>query len=128
METSGQKIGDYLVYRSEHTKSPNMLESDFKAIKCFRKAAGKPVSKVHIAEALLVGLLEAREANSLLQLGLEPEMVQRLIQKAYYEFGPDNFVGIRQATLYAIIFYSTARFEELKDFELWQISKKRRFS
>ena len=60
METSGQDIADWLVYRSEHTKSLNVLESDFKAIKCFRKAAGKPVSKVHIADAVLMGPLKTK--------------------------------------------------------------------
>ena len=55
METSGLHLSNFLVYRSERTKSPHMLESDFKAIKCFRKAAGKPVSKVHIADAVLMG-------------------------------------------------------------------------
>ena len=89
METSGQDIADWLVYRSERTKSPNVSESDLKAISCFRKAAGKTVSKVHIAEAMLIGLLKTKEANSLLQLGLEPEMVQKLIHKAFYEFGPE---------------------------------------
>ena len=58
METSGLHLGNFLVYRSERTKSPNMLESDLKAIKSLRKAAGKPVSKVHIAETVLVGLLK----------------------------------------------------------------------
>ena len=51
MATSGQDIADWLVYRSEHTKSPN------------------------VAEALLMGLLKAKEAKSLLHLGLEPQMV-----------------------------------------------------
>ena len=124
METCGHHIGNFLVYRSERTKSSNMLENNFKAIKCFRKAAGKSVSKVHIAQAVLMGLIKTKEAKSLLQLGLEPEMVQKLIHKAFYEFGPDSFVGVRQATLYAIMYYSTARFEELKELELRQISKK----
>ena len=71
-----------------------MLESDFKAIKCFRQAASKPVSNVHIANSVLMGLLKTKEAKSLLQLGLEPEMVQELIHKAFYEFGLDNFVEL----------------------------------
>ena len=60
-----------------------MLEKDFKAIKSFRKAAGKPVSKVHIANTVLAGLLKTKEANSWMHLGLEPEMVHRLVAKAY---------------------------------------------
>ena len=59
-----------------------------------------------------------------MHLGLEPEMVQRLVEKAYNQFGPENFVGIRQATLYTIMYFGTARFEELKDLELLQINKK----
>ena len=51
-------------------------------------------------------------------------MVQELIHKALYEFGLNNFVGVRQATLYAIMYYGMARFEELKELELRQISKK----
>ena len=51
-------------------------------------------------------------------------MVQRLVAKAYNEFGPDSFIGIRQATLYTIMYFGTARFEELKDLELQQINKK----
>ena len=35
METSSQDIANWLVYRSEHTKSPNVLEGNFKATKCF---------------------------------------------------------------------------------------------
>ena len=63
METSGLHLGDFLVYRSEHTKSPNMLESDLKAIKSLRKAAGKPVSKIHLAYTVLAGLLKTMEAD-----------------------------------------------------------------
>ena len=51
-------------------------------------------------------------------------MVQELIHKAVYELGPDSFVGFRQAALYALMYYGTARFEELKELELRQISKK----
>ena len=107
METSGQDIADWLVYRSEHTKSPNVLESNLKVIKCFRHAASKPVLDVHITDSVLMGLLKTKEAKSLLHLGLEPEMVQELIHKAVYEFGPDSFVGVRQAALYALMYYGT---------------------
>ena len=42
-------------------------------------------------------------------------MVKELIQPAFNEFGLDSFVGVRQATLYAIMYYGMARFEELKE-------------
>ena len=51
-------------------------------------------------------------------------MVQRLIHNAIYEFGPDSFVGIRQAAIYAMMYWSIARFEEVKELELRQICKK----
>ena len=124
IETSRQDIANWLVYRSEHTKSPNVLESNFKAVKCFRQAASKPVLNVHVANSVLIGLLKTKEAKSLLQLGLEPEIVQEIIHKAFYEFVLENFVGVRQAALYALMYYGTARFGEVKELELRQISKK----
>ena len=42
------------------------------------------------------------------RLGLEPELVQCLIHNAIYEFGPDSFVGIRQAAIYALMYWATA--------------------
>ena len=60
-----------------------------------------------------MGLLKTKEAKALFCLGLEPEMVQRLIHNAIYEFGPDSFVGVRQAALYTLMYYGTARFEDV---------------
>ena len=37
METSGQEIANLLVYRSERTKSPNILKSDLKQSNVFEK-------------------------------------------------------------------------------------------
>ena len=51
-------------------------------------------------------------------------MVQHLIHNAIYEFGPDSFVGIRQAAIYALMYWATARFEEVRELELRQICKK----
>ena len=69
METSSQDIANWLFHRSERTKSQNVLESGFKAIVCFRKAADKLVFKVHITNAVLMGLLKTKEAKLLLHLG-----------------------------------------------------------
>ena len=57
-------------------------------------------------------------------LGLEPEMVQRLIYNTLCEFGSDSFVGQMEAALYALMYLTTARFEEVYELELRQISKK----
>ena len=64
METSGQDIANWLIYRSERTKSPNVSESNLKVIKCFRHAASKPVLDAHIAESVLRRLLKTKEAKS----------------------------------------------------------------
>ena len=62
---------------------------------------------------VLKGLLKTKEANSLFCLGLEPEMVQRLIHNAIYEFGPDSFVDVRQAAICAMMYWGIARFVEV---------------
>ena len=124
MEASGQDIATWLVFRSEQTSSPNVLEANLKVIKCFRHSANKPVWDFPIADSVLKGLLKTKEAKPLSCLGLEPEMVQGLIHKAIHEFGPDSFVGIRQAAIYSFMYWGTARFEEVKELELRQICKK----
>ena len=64
------------------------------------------------------------EAKPRLCLGLELEVVQILIKNALSDKGTGNFVQIRQAAIYALMYYITARFEEVKDLELRQICKK----
>ena len=39
MEVSGLELATWLTYRAEQTSSPNMLDSDLKAVKSFRQAA-----------------------------------------------------------------------------------------
>ena len=41
MEASGQDLATWLVFRSEQTSSPNMLESDLKAVKCYSPGSFK---------------------------------------------------------------------------------------
>ena len=76
MEPSGQNIATWLVFRSEQTSSPNMLEANLKAIRCFMYSANKPVLDLPIADFVLKGLLKTKEAKSQFCLGFEPEMVQ----------------------------------------------------
>ena len=44
----------------------------------------------------------------------EPEHVQCLIHNAVYELEPWNFMGWRQIALYALMFWGTGRFEEVR--------------
>ena len=81
-----------------------MLEANLKVIKCFRHAASKPVLDFPIADSVLKGLLKTKEAKSLFCRGLDLEMARGLIHNAVYEFVLDNFVGIRQAAIYALMY------------------------
>ena len=124
MSATGPVVATWLVCRAEETTSPNVLESDLKSIKCFRLAAKAPIEDFYIAEATLTGCQKKMEAKPRLRLGLEPEVVQMLIRKALTEHGHHNFVGIRQAAIYALMYYLTARFEEVRVLEMRQISTK----
>ena len=84
IEASGWDIANWLVYRSEQTSSPNVLENDLKAIKCFRHSATKPVSEIPLVDTVLKGLLKTKEAKEMFRLGLEPEMVHSVIHNAIY--------------------------------------------
>ena len=112
------------MFRAEKTSSPNMLDSNLKTVKSFRQAAKKPFLDFYIADATLRGLLKKMEAKPFMRLGLEPEMVQVLIHNAISENGLESFAGIGQAAIYALIYYGTARFKEVKELELRQICKK----
>ena len=62
------------------------------------------------------------EAKDLISLGLESEHVLCLIHSAIYKFGPQNFVGLKPAALSTLIYWGTARFEEVR--ELGKLVKK----
>ena len=118
MEVSGLEPATWLVFRAEHISSPNMLESDLKAVTCFRQPANKPFVDYYAAEETLHGLLKEIEAKLLNRLGSESDMVEVLIREAIKENGPESIVGFRQAAIYALMYWDTARFEEVKELEL----------
>ena len=66
--------------------------------------ANKPLTDLPLVDAVLKSLLKNMEVKEMFCLGLEPEIVQHLIHNAIYEFGPDSFVGIRQAGIYALMY------------------------
>ena len=53
-----------------------MIETDLKAVKCFRRHANKPLSDLPLVDSVLKGLLKNMEAKEMFHLGLESEMVQ----------------------------------------------------
>ena len=61
------------------------------------------------------------EAKSRVRLPLGPDTAHMLIRIALQENGHHSFVGIRQAAMYALKYYLTARFEEVSGLELRQI-------
>ena len=116
-----------VTHRAEETSSPNVLEQDLKSVKCFRLAAKWPIEDVYMADATLVGCKKKMEAKPRLRLGLEPEVVQILYKNALSDDAMGNFVWVKQAAIYALMYYMTTRFEEVKGLELRQIGKKRGF-
>ena len=117
-------VASFLVSRSEETNSPNMVEGDLGAVKCFRVHAGKPLNEVPLIPNVMKGILKNMEATSRNRLGFEPEHIQCLFKAALVENGPESFVGIRQAALYAAMYWGTARFEEIVALEIHQLVKK----
>ena len=103
-EASRPDITTWVVYRSEQTSSLNMVEANVIAVKCFWCHANKPISELPLVDSVIKGLLKNMVTKELNHLCLEPEMVQRLIHDAIYELSSDNFVGIRQAALYALMY------------------------
>merc|ERR1711873_81518 len=51
-------VSIFLVQRCEETDSPNMVEGDLKAIKCFRKQAGKPLGAIPLFPNVMAGILK----------------------------------------------------------------------
>ena len=116
MEVSGLELATWLVFRAEQISCPNMLESDLKAVTCFRQAANKPFVDYHTAEETLRSLLKELEANPSNLMGPKPDIVQVLIREAIEENGPENFVGIRQAAIYTLMCWDLPN---LRKFRNW---------
>ena len=124
LEAWGPIVATWVARRAEETSSPKVLEQDLKSVKCFRLAAKQPIKNVYIADATLVGCKNKMETKLRLCLGLELEVVQILYKNALSDEGIGSFVWTRQAAIYALMYYMTARFEEVKDLELRKIGKK----
>merc|ERR1711867_312031 len=121
LSAEGPFVATWIVSRAEETDSPNVLESDLKSIKSFRLAAKAPIKNYYIATAVMEGCQKRMEAKSRIRLPIDPNAAHMLIRIALQEHGHHSFVGIRQATLYALKYYLTARFEEVSCLELRQI-------
>ena len=63
------------------------------------------------------------EGKPRLRLGLEPEVVQILYKNALSDVSLSDFVRYRQAAIYALMYYMSACFEEVRKLELRQIGK-----
>ena len=55
-----------------------------------------------------MGFKKKMEAKPHLRLGLEPEVVQIHVKNALSDEGMGSFVQIRQAAIYALMYYMTA--------------------
>ena len=74
--------------------------------------------------AVMKGLLKTVDAKSLNQMGFEPEMVQVLLKLSLEDKGSRDFVGLRQAALYVIMYWCTAHFEEAQVLTVGSVVKR----
>ena len=103
-----------------------MVEGDLQAVRCFRRNAGFPLDRIPVIASVMKGLkrtvLETEELN---RIGFEPEMIQILLGLALLDKEDTNtFVNQRQAALYIIMYWCTARFEEANALTVGQVVKK----
>ena len=121
LSAEGSVVATWINSRAEETDSPNVLESDLESVKRFRLAVMAPIKNYYIAAAALEGCQKRMEAKSRVRLPIDPDAAHMLIRIALQEHGHHSFVGIRQAAMYALKYYLTARFEEVSRLELRQI-------
>merc|ERR1712030_227183 len=114
MLADGPEVAIWLVQQSEDTKSPGMVQGDLQAVRCFRRNAGHPMGKIPIVTAVMKGLHKFLDTGKLNRLGVEPEMIQILLGLCLQkdQEGKKDFVGLRQAALYVVMYWCTARFED----------------
>ena len=84
------------------------------------------MGKIPIVTAVMKGLNKVLEADQINHLGFEPEMIQVLLKLSLEEGkeGTKDFVGLRQASMYIIMYWCTARFEEAVDLRIGAIVKR----
>ena len=123
MTAEGPDVAVWLVQFSEETGSPGVVQGNLQAVRCFRKNAVFPLGKIHIVTGVIKGL-KILDAKSINRLGFEPEMFQVLLKLSLEEKGTKDFVGLRQAAMYIIMYWCTARFEEADDLRIGQIVKR----
>ena len=113
----------WLIEHSEETKSPGVVQGDLQAILCFHKHAGFPLGKISLVGAVMKGLLKTLDAKSLDRMGFEPEMVQVLLKLSLETKGIKDFVGLRQAALYVLMYWCITHFEEVQVLTVGSIVK-----
>ena len=82
-ETSGQEIVTWLNHEPCSFMSLRVLKNYLNIVKSIRHAASKPIDDIHLPFSMFIEKIQkAKEANSLLLSGWEPELIQDLILKA----------------------------------------------
>merc|ERR1712237_7693 len=122
---TGPEVAVWLVQRSEDTKSAGMVQGDLQAVRCFCRNAGFPMDRIPIVTAVMKGLNKILDTEELNRIGFEPEMIQILLSLALLDKEATNdFVNQRQAALYVIMYWCTARFEEAAALTVGQVVKR----
>ena len=106
LETFGCDIVHWLNHEPDSSEPLRVVDNYPNLVENIRQPASNPILDIHIHKY--------SEINSLLLMDLEPRCIQDLIHEAIYESGPNRFVGVRQATLYAILFCSGMTFGKVR--------------
>ena len=124
MEGSPDDIVPWLVKRSEETASPAHVQLDLQALRCWWLQACKPISDIPFERAIAKGLLHILEPLNSSKQGFKPDQLQAILTCAVSENGPNNFAGLRQASLYVVQYWGTARFSEIQEMQIGHVIRK----
>ena len=100
------------------TPSPAQVQLDLKSLRCWWLQAGKPIGNIPFETAVAKGLLHILETLNRGKFGCEPDQLQAMLTCAVSENGPNHFAGLRQASLYVVQYWGTARFPEIQDIKI----------
>ena len=124
MKASSDDIVPWLTKRSEETTSPAKVQSDLLAIKHWRFQAGKPLADIPLESAVSKGMLHIWDPLNSGKLGFKPSQLQAMLVPAVLENGPNNFAGLRQASLYVVQYWGKAGFSEIQNMQIGHVIPK----
>ena len=104
MDASSDEVVPWLIQRTEETASPVQVQTDLLALQCWQHHAGKPLGEIPFDTSVAKELLKILESKDFNNFGQEPQHLQGVLKCGITENGPENFVGLRQAAIYSLLY------------------------